>query len=171
MKFPHQEDKGLLPPVYSPSDKRIHTLPANKQLYRLPLSQSFGCFGKKNHWIPLFFACLQYGIMRKVCRSRIGQTGQMINGYGRKQGTQKIADIIIQLITVSEVRWTRRMQRTIPLGYTKLFYLIIRCLRQPHAGSQWITFIFITWRLPAPWTAIYPWLSIDNTNDGAVVIQ
>ena len=33
--------------VYPPSDKGIHTLPANKQLYRLPLSQSFGCFGKK----------------------------------------------------------------------------------------------------------------------------
>ena len=58
---------------------------------------------QKNHWIPLFFACLQYGIMRKACLGGIGQADQVINEYSRKQ-TQKITNIIIQFITVNEVK-------------------------------------------------------------------
>ena len=41
----------------------------------------------------------------------------------------------------------------------------------PDKGPDGVIFVAVAWSLSAPWTTIYPCLSVDNPDDGIIVIQ
>ena len=80
-QFPFGRTRNNFYQIYSPSDKRIHTLSSYKELHSLPFPQCFRCLGKEavsqyyfSHNLKIL-SFTEYGFTRKICSFCIRQTG------------------------------------------------------------------------------------------------